>query len=68
MKEVIGLRIKGKIKEGVKEKEIVINVKKMMRKKGVVGKLVELLGEGIEKMQIEESEKIGNMGKEYGEK
>lgn len=50
MKEVIGLRIKGKIKEGVKEKEIVINVKKMMRKKGVVGKLVELLGEGIEKM------------------
>jgi aconitate hydratase len=64
--EVIGFRIEGKLKEGVTATDLVLTVTEMLRKKGVVGKLVEFFGPGLAAMALEDRATIGNMAPEYG--
>ena len=45
--EVIGVRLNGKLKEGVTATDLVLTVTQMLRKRGVVGKFVEYFGPGI---------------------
>jgi aconitate hydratase len=64
--EVIGVRLNGKLKEGVTATDLVLTVTQMLRKRGVVGKFVEFFGPGIASLTIADRATLGNMSPEYG--
>ena len=64
--EVIGVRLNGKLKEGVTATDLVLTVTQMLRKRGVVGKFVEYFGPGLASLTIADRATIGNMSPEYG--
>ena len=64
--EVIGVRLNGKLKEGVTATDLVLTVTEMLRKRGVVGKFVEFFGPGLANLSIADRATIGNMSPEYG--
>jgi aconitate hydratase len=64
--EVIGVRLNGKLKEGVTATDLVLTVTQMLRKRGVVGKFVEYFGPGVASLSIADRATIGNMSPEYG--
>src|SRR5256714_1990329 len=64
--EVIGVKITGKLKEGVTATDLVLTVTQMLRKRGVVGKFVEFFGPGLANLSIADRATIGNMSPEYG--
>jgi aconitate hydratase len=64
--EVIGVRLNGKLKEGVTATDLVLTVTQMLRKRGVVGKFVEYFGPGIASLSIADRATLGNMAPEYG--
>jgi aconitate hydratase len=64
--QVVGFRIKGKLREGSTATDLVLTVTEMLRKKGVVGKFVEFFGPGLHNMPLADRATIGNMAPEYG--
>jgi aconitate hydratase len=64
--EVIGVRLSGKLKEGMTATDLVLTVTQMLRKRGVVGKFVEFFGPGLEGLSLADRATIGNMAPEYG--
>src|SRR5215470_4919383 len=64
--EVIGVKLTGKLKEGVTATDLVLTVTQMLRKRGVVGKFVEFFGPGLAGLTIADRSTIGNMSPEYG--
>src|SRR5246127_2369315 len=64
--EVIGVRLNGKLKEGVTATDLVLTVTQMLRKRGVVGKFVEYFGPGVASLSIADRATLGNMSPEYG--
>ncbi len=64
--EVIGVEIKGKLKEGTTATDLVLIIVEMLRKKGVVGKFVEFYGEGLKNLTLADRATIANMAPEYG--
>ena len=64
--EVIGVRLNGKLKEGVTATDLVLTVTQMLRKRGVVGKFVEYFGPGLASLTIADRATLGNMSPEYG--
>src|ERR687888_254654 len=64
--EVIGVKLAGKLKEGVTATDLVLTVTQMLRRRGVVGKFVEYFGPGLANLSIADRATIGNMSPEYG--
>src|SRR5436189_2359498 len=64
--EVIGVKLTGKLKEGVTATDLVLTVTQMLRKRGVVGKFVEFFGPGVGSLSLADRATIGNMAPEYG--
>jgi aconitate hydratase len=64
--EVIGVKLAGKLKEGVTATDLVLTVTQMLRKRGVVGKFVEFFGPGLAGLTIADRATLGNMSPEYG--
>ena len=64
--EVIGVKLSGKLKEGMTATDLVLTVTQMLRKRGVVGKFVEFFGPGLAAMSIADRATLGNMSPEYG--
>jgi aconitate hydratase len=64
--EVIGVKLTGKLKEGMTATDLVLTVTQMLRKRGVVGKFVEFFGPGLASLTIADRATIGNMSPEYG--
>jgi aconitate hydratase len=64
--EVIGVKLTGKLKEGVTATDLVLTVTQMLRKRGVVGKFVEYFGPGLANLTIADRATLGNMSPEYG--
>jgi len=64
--EVIGVKLSGKLKEGVTATDLVLTVTQMLRKRGVVGKFVEFFGPGLASLTIADRATLGNMSPEYG--
>ncbi|MGC9327811.1 MAG: aconitate hydratase AcnA, partial [Candidatus Hinthialibacter sp.] len=64
--EVIGFKLKGKLKEGATATDLVLTVVQMLRQKGVVGKFVEYFGPGLDSLTLADRATISNMGPEYG--
>jgi aconitate hydratase len=64
--DVVGVRISGRLKEGVTATDLVLRVTEMLRKAKVVGKFVEFYGPGVEGMPVPDRATISNMSPEYG--
>src|SRR5213595_1796415 len=64
--QVVGFRLTAKLSEGATATDLVLTVTEMLRKKGVVGKLVEFYGPGIATLPLADRATIGNMAPEYG--
>src|SRR5246500_1386766 len=64
--EVIGVKLSGKLKEGMTATGLVLTVTQMLRKRGVVGKFVEYFGPGLASLSIADRATLGNMSPEYG--
>lgn len=64
--QVVGFKLKGKLKEGMTATDLVLTITQMLRKKGVVGKFVEFYGEGVSTLSLADRATIANMAPEYG--
>ncbi|WP_404418526.1 aconitate hydratase AcnA [Marinospirillum sp.] len=64
--EVVGFKLKGKLKEGITATDLVLTVTQLLRAKGVVGKFVEFYGEGLADLPLADRATIANMAPEYG--
>jgi aconitate hydratase len=64
--KVVGFRFTGSLELGVTATDLVLTVTEMLRKHGVVGKLVEFYGEGLSSLSVADRATIGNMSPEYG--
>ncbi len=64
--EVVGVKLTGELSEGATSTDLVLTLTQLLRKKGVVGKIVEYFGEGIDKLSLPDRATIGNMAPEYG--
>jgi aconitate hydratase len=64
--EVVGFRMKGRLKEGTTATDLVLTVTQMLRKKGVVNKFVEFYGPGLDTLPLADRATIANMAPEYG--
>ena len=64
--EVIGFKLKGKLKEGTTATDLVLRVTEMLRARGVVGKFVEFFGPGLSNLTLPDRATISNMAPEYG--
>jgi len=64
--DVVGVHLKGKLREGVTATDLVLTVTEMLRKAKVVGKFVEFFGEGTESLSVPDRATIANMAPEYG--
>lgn len=64
--EVVGVRLTGRLREGVTATDLVLTVTQMLRKHGVVGKFVEFYGPGLDALPLADRATISNMAPEYG--
>jgi aconitate hydratase len=64
--EVLGVHLRGKLKEGVTATDLVLTVTERLRKANVVDKFVEFFGEGVEALSLPDRATISNMCPEYG--
>ncbi len=64
--EVVGFKLRGKLREGATATDLVLTVTQMLRQKGVVGKFVEFYGPGLAELPLADRATIANMAPEYG--
>ena len=64
--QVIGFELKGKLPEGATATDLVLTVTQMLRKRGVVEKIVEFFGDGLDELPLADRATIANMAPEYG--
>ena len=64
--DVIGVNLKGQLREGVTGTDLVLTITEMLRREKVVGKFVEFFGEGLSSLSTTDRATIGNMAPEYG--
>ena len=64
--EVVGLEVKGRLREGVLPTDLVLAITQRMRGMGVVGKFVEFFGTGLDALSLGDRGMIANMAPEYG--
>ncbi|WP_421772894.1 aconitate hydratase AcnA [Gracilimonas sp.] len=64
--EVTGMKLTGKLREGVTATDLTLTVTQMLREHGVVGKFVEFYGDGLSNMSLPDRATIANMAPEYG--
>jgi len=64
--EVIGLELTGRLPEGVTATDMVLGITSLLRSYGVVGKFVEVYGEGLDHLSVPDRATISNMSPEFG--
>jgi len=64
--QVVGFKLRGKLKPGTTATDLVLTITQMLRKKGVVGKFVEFFGSGLSSLALADRATIANMAPEYG--
>ena len=64
--DVVGVHLKGKLREGVTATDLVLGVTELLRRQKVVGKFVEFFGEGTAALTLPDRATIANMAPEYG--
>ena len=66
MPQVVGVRLTGKLREGVTATDLTLTLVQMLRKFGVVEKFVEFFGPGLDVLPLADRATIANMAPEYG--
>ncbi|PRD46483.1 aconitate hydratase AcnA [Sphingobacterium haloxyli] len=64
--QVIGLKLTGEIPAGCTATDMVLSITKILRDTGVVGKFVEVFGDGLDKLTVTDRATISNMSPEFG--
>lgn len=64
--EVVGLKLTGKIPDHCTATDMVLSITKILRDRGVVGKFVEVFGEGLDHLTVTDRATISNMSPEFG--
>ncbi len=64
--DVVGVYLKGSLREGVTATDLVLHCTEMLRNAKVVGKFVEYFGKGAASLPVTDRATIGNMAPEYG--
>lgn len=64
--KIVGIELKGKLKQGVAAKDLIIHIIRQLTVKGGVNKILEYYGEGILSLTVPERATICNMGAEVG--
>src|SRR5213082_1816718 len=63
---VVGFKLTGELPQGSTATDLVLTVTEILRKVGVVGKLVEYFGPGVSSLALADRATLGNMSPEYG--
>ena len=66
MPEVVGLKLTGRMPAGSTATDLVLTITELLRKTNVVGKFVEVFGEGTASLSVPDRATIGNMSPEFG--
>lgn len=64
--EVVGLKLNGSLPEGATSTDLVLAVTHLLRNHGVVGKFVEVYGDGLSNLSVPDRATISNMSPEFG--
>ena len=64
--EVVGFKLTGALPDGTTATDLVLRVTEMLRAHGVVDKLVEFYGPGLDDMPVANRATLANMAPEYG--
>ena len=64
--EVIGLELKGRLPAGTTATDMVLTITNFLRDYGVVGKFVEVYGDGLDHLTVPDRATIANMSPEFG--
>lgn len=64
--QVIGLKLNGRLTEGVTSTDMVLAITQLLRKYGVVDKFVEVFGDGLDHLSVPDRATISNMSPEFG--
>ncbi len=64
--QVVGLKLTGKIPEGCTATDMVLTITRLLRDLGVVGKFVEVFGDGLDHLTVTDRATISNMSPEFG--
>ncbi|MBN1516308.1 aconitate hydratase AcnA [Candidatus Sumerlaeota bacterium] len=64
--QVIGLKLTGALPPAATTTDLVLTITRELRKKGVVGKFVEVFGPGLSTLHLADRAVIGNMSPEFG--
>ena len=64
--DVVGVHLKGRLREGVTATDLVLRVTELLRKAKVVGQFVEFFGAGAASLSVPDRATIANMAPEYG--
>ena len=63
---VVGMKIVGRLREGLTATDVALTVVQILRKKGVVEKFVEFYGPGLGQLSLPNRATLANMAPEYG--
>ncbi|WP_051633320.1 aconitate hydratase AcnA [Thermonema rossianum] len=64
--QVIGLKLTGELPAGTTATDLVLTITHLLRQFGVVGKFVEVFGDGLDKLTVPDRATISNMSPEFG--
>lgn len=64
--EVIGIRLSGRIEEGVLAADVALSLAALLRARGVVQKVIEFHGPGLSGLSVPDRATVANMAPEYG--
>lgn len=64
--DVIGIRLSGRLREGVTPTDLTLTVTELLRQVGVVNKFIEYFGPGLEALMLPDRAMIANMSPENG--
>ncbi|MBI5074010.1 MAG: aconitate hydratase AcnA [Nitrospirae bacterium] len=64
--DVVGVRLRGRLCEGVTATDLALTITEMLRREKVVGKFVEFFGEGASSLALPDRATVANMAPEYG--
>lgn len=64
--DVVGIKLSGKLREGVTATDLVLAITELCRSIGVVDKFVEFFGSGLDDLGVSDRATIGNMAPEQG--
>ena len=64
--QVVGVRLVGKLNDGITATDLVLSVVQILRKHNVVEKFVEFFGSGYKNLSVTDRATLSNMAPEYG--